>query len=241
MNNIQYEPRQNQSAEDILLVEKARKRRLSLEDNFMNYSTDDLLFGAMLYLATFHPEVGKLYLTKKNYEKNRKNFYNLCDDTNNAKTLKRHLDKLVEKGLIAEENITSGGEVYPSYVFPYDYNKKYQLVETEMLWYVVSTRNRQAVKVYIQLLNWFLWKEKENSVFVFTNKDIMKALGYSTDNKLASSAVSNILESFAREGVIKIETYYEAHVDGNGITTPTPKKRLLFVARSKNELSAVSR
>ena len=95
MNNVIYEPRQD-TVEDFLLVEKARKRRLSLEGNFMNYSTDDLLFGAMLYLATYHPEVGKLYLTKKNYTKNRKNFYNLCDDTSNAKTLKRHLDKLIE-------------------------------------------------------------------------------------------------------------------------------------------------
>lgn len=239
MNIMICEPRQ-ETAGDFLLEEKVKRRRLSLEDDFMNYSTDDLLFSAMLYLATFHPEAGKLYLTKKNYEKNRKNFYNLCDDTSNAKTLKRHLDKLIEKGLVAEENIKSGGEAYPSYVFPYDYNKKYQLVESEMLWYVVSTRNRQAVKVYIQLLNWYLWKKENNDVFVFTNKDIMKALGYSTDNKLASSAVSNILDSFAREGVVKIETYYESHIDDKGITTPTPKKRLLFVARSKNELPAVS-
>ena len=239
MNTYIMEPRQ-ETAEDIFLNSKVRKRRLSLEDKFMNYGIDDLLFGSMYYLATFHPEVGKLYLTKKNYAKNRKNFYNL-EDGGNTKTLKRHLDKLIEKGLVAEEDIKVNGETYPSYIFPYKYNEKYQLVEAEMLWYVVSTRNRQAVKIYIQLLNWYLWKQEANEQFVFTNKDIMKVLGYSPDNKLASSTVSNVLESFNREGVIKYENYYEERINDDGKSVPTPKKRLLFVAKSKSELSAVSR
>ena len=239
MNNYVMEPRQETVGDILLLEEKVRKRRLSLEDNFMNYGIDDLLFGSMYYLATFHPEVGKLYLTKKNYAKNRKNFYNL-EDGGNAKTLKRHLDKLIEKGLVAEEDIKVNGENYPSYVFPYKYNEKYQLVETEMLWYIISTRNRQAVKIYIQLLNWYLWKEKTDEQFVFTNKDIMKVLGYSTDNKVASSMVSNVLESLSREGVIKYENYFEEHVNDGGKSIPTPKKRLLFVAKSKSELPAVS-
>lgn len=239
MNNYVMEPRQETVGDILLLEEKVRKRRLSLEDNFMNYGIDDLLFGSMYYLATFHPGVGKLYLTKKNYAKNRKNFYNL-EDGGNAKTLKRHLDKLIEKGLVAEEDIKVNGESYPSYVFPYNYKEKYQLVEAEMLWYIISTRNRQAVKIYIQLLNWYLWKEKTDEQFVFTNKDIMKVLGYSTDNKVASSMVSNVLESLSREGVIKYENYFEEHINDDGRSIPTPKKRLLFVAKSKNELPAVS-
>lgn len=239
MNNYVIEPRQ-ETAGDILLLEgTVRKRRLSLEDNFMNYGIDDLLFGSMYYLATFHPEVRKLYLTKKNYAKNRKNFYNL-EDGGNAKTLKRHLDKLIEKGLVAEEDIKVNGENYPSYVFPYETDTKYQLVEAEMLWYIISTRNRQAVKIYIQLLNWYLWKEKTDEHFVFTNKDIMKVLGYSPDNKVASSMVSNVLESLSREGVIRYENYFEEYVADNGCVVPTPKKRLLFVAKSKSELPAVS-
>lgn len=239
MNNYVIEPRQETAGDVLLLEEKVRKRRLSLEDNFMNYGIDDLLFGSMYYLATFHPEVRKLYLTKKNYAKNRKNFYNL-EDGGNAKTLKRHLDKLIEKGLVAEEDIKVNGENYPSYVFPYETDTKYQLVEAEMLWYIISTRNRQAVKIYIQLLNWYLWKEKTDEHFVFTNKDIMKILGYSPDNKVASSMVSNVLESLSREGVIRYENYFEEYVADNGCVVPTPKKRLLFVAKSKSELPVVS-
>lgn len=239
MNNYVMEPRQETAGDVLLSEEKILKRRLSLENDFMNYGIDDLLFGSMYYLATFHPKVGKLYLTKKNYAKNRKNFYNL-EDGGNAKTLKRHLDKLIEKGLVAEEDIKINDEKYPSYVFPYETDTKYQLVEAEMLWYIISTRNRQAVKIYIQLLNWYLWKEKTDEHFVFTNKDIMKVLGYSPDNKVASSMVSNVLESLSREGVIRYENYFEEYVSNNGCIVPTPKKRLLFVAKSKKELPAVS-
>ena len=237
MKNYIVEPRQETVGD--FFINEARKRRLSLENNFMNYGIDDLLFGSMYYLATFHPGAGKLYLTKKNYEKNRKNFYNL-EDGGNAKTLKRHLDKLIEEGLVAEEEISVNGDKYSSYVFPYKHSEKYQLIEAEMLWYIVSTRNRQAVKIYTQLLNWYLWKEKTDEYFIFTNKNIMKILGYSTDNKLASSMVSNVLESLAREGIIRYEEFYESNIADDGTNIPTPKKRLLFVARSKSELSAVS-
>ena len=212
-------------------------RRMSLENDFMDYSTDDLLYGAMAYLATFHPTEKKLYLTKKNYTKNRKNFYNLIGSSV-AKTLKRHLDALIERGLVAEEDIKSGNEIYPSYVFPYNEDDNYQIIEAEMLWYVVSTRNQQAVKVYVKLLNWYLWKSQQNEQYIFTNKDIMQVLGYSTDsnNALASSMVSNILESFQREGVIRYEEFSEMMIDSNGNEVPSPKKRLIFVAKSKKEL-----
>ena len=47
MNTCIMEPRQ-ETAGDILLDAKVRKRRLSLEDKFMNYGIDDLLFGVAL-------------------------------------------------------------------------------------------------------------------------------------------------------------------------------------------------
>lgn len=211
-------------------------RRMSLEDDFMNYSSDDLLFGALQYLATYHPEMNLLYLTKKNITKNKKELYNLCGL--NAQSLKRHLEKLEQKGLIKTKMIYMGANKteYECYIFPYDKDGKYQIVNNEMLWYIVSTRNQQAVRIYTMLLDWYDWKSHENEDFIFTNKDILKKLGYSTDNKLASSMVSNILESFKREGVIDYEEFYEVRIDNYGKEIPTPKKRLVFVAKSKNEL-----
>ena len=107
-----------------------------------------------------------------------------------------------------------------------------------MLWYIVSTRNAQAVKLYIYLLNKFNWKQEENDYYIFTNRELIGALGYSTNsaNNLANTMVNNVLESFSREGVIKFESFYEEMITTNGKTVPTPKKRLLFVASSKNDL-----
>jgi hypothetical protein len=204
----------------------------------MNYSVDDILFGAMYYLATYHPHEQKLYLTKKNFAKNKTISKAVCGEISTQK-LNRHLAKLIEDGLIQEKNMKSGGETYPSYIFPYEYKEKYQLVESEMLWYIVSTRNAQAVKLYIYLLNKFNWKkQEENDYYIFTNRELIGALGYSTNsaNNLANTMVNNVLESFSREGVIKFESFYEEMITTNGKTVPTPKKRLLFVASSKNDL-----
>lgn len=217
-------------------MENGYTRRISLEEDFMNYSSDDLLYGALQYLATYHPTLKKLYLTKKNLTKHKKELYILCGL--DAKKLKRHLDKLKEKNLIKEEMVLINDTEYASYTFPYDYDGLYQLVNNEMLWYIVSTRSQQAVRVYITLLNWYQWKSKDDDTFSFTNKDIMQKLGYSTNsnNTLVSSAITNILESFKREGVINYEEVYEEKILNTGETVPTPKKKLLFVASSKSEM-----
>lgn len=57
----------------------------------------------------------------------------------------------------------------------------------EMLSYLVNTRNSNAIKIYIYLLNKFQWKEK----YVFTLKELLVAIGYSenSNNSLASQMV----------------------------------------------------
>jgi hypothetical protein len=228
-------PRQND--EDFLL---SRKRRLSLENDFMNYSVDDILFGAMYYLATYHPEEKRLYLTKKNFTKNKETIKAVCGEISTQK-LNRHLNKLIADNLVQEKDIKSGAETYPSYIFPYDYEEKYQLVENEMLWYIVSTRHAQAVKLYIYLLNKYNWKLETNENYIFTNRELIGALGYSTNsaNNLANSMVGNVLESFAREGIIEYETFYEEMITNGGKAVPSPKKRLKFVASSKQDLRKI--
>lgn len=42
-------------------------RRISLEEDFMNHATNDLLFAYMLASATYHPIEKRLYLTKFKY------------------------------------------------------------------------------------------------------------------------------------------------------------------------------
>lgn len=222
---------------------KTHQRRFSLEDDFMKYDTDDLLFGAMYHLSTYHPEERKLYLSRKNLLKNKKVIYELCGL--NSQKLSRHLGKLIENNLIAETEMLIAGEKVPVYTFPFNYNGNYQLIDNEMLWYLASTRNHQCIRIYVLLLRYYLWKQKvsqeqeETVYYTFTNTDLLSSIGYSTDNKLASSMITNILESFQREGIINYEEYYEEIITNKGFSVPSPRKRLLFVAQNKNDLNKV--
>ena len=80
------------------------ERWFSLEEDFMNYKVDDLLYGYMFYHSTPIEESKdkvKFYLRIKKYNTMRKNLKKLLDvDT---KTLKRHLDLLMNNGLIWKE------------------------------------------------------------------------------------------------------------------------------------------
>lgn len=208
----------------------SKDRRFSLEEDFMNYSIDDLLYGSMQYLATFNPAAKKLYLTKANLTKNKKDIYALCDL--NSRTLKTHIQKLIDKGLVKEEEMDGN----MCYTFPYDYDGGYQLVNYEMLWYLVSTRNKSALQVYVYLLNKYLWKAQTNDTYIFTNKELQVAVGYSENSNLAGSIMSNILESLSREGIIKFVDFFDTAISADGVETPTPKKRLLFIAQTKKDL-----
>ena len=235
--NTELDCSRHNNVDEIFLLN--RKRRLSLEDSFMNYSIDDILFGAMYYLATFHPTKKVFYLTKKKFTQNKNIIKKACDVT--TQTLNNHLKKLLEAGLIQEEDIKSGDVAYPSYTFSYEYKEKYQLVDNEMLWYIVTTRSQQAIKLYIYLLDKYNWKKSTGENYVFTNAELLEAIGYSTNssNQKANSVVNNVLESYLREGVIKYETFYEEITLPNGKTVPSPRKRLTFVAVSKQELPKV--
>lgn len=205
-------------------------RRIPVEGIFIHYDSNDILYAIMYALATFNPEDKILYLTKKNFVSNKKSIYNICGFTD-ARMMKRHLGKLIDKGLVSEDET--------NYYFPQNKEEKYQIIEKEMLQYLANTRSNQAIRVYISLLDWYLWKKREDTEFIFTNKDILDRLGYSTDNKIASGMISDILESFAREGVIKYEHFYGTAILPTGKEVPSPRMRLLFVARNKGELRSV--
>ena len=104
-----------------------------------------------------------------------------------------------------------------------------------MLYYLISTRTTDCIKIYLYLKNKYDWKKKTNEYYSFTNGEILSAIGYSNNyDGIASARIQCILESLMREGVIKWVSYTEMV---NGYTAP--KKRLLFVATGLNELAPV--
>lgn len=210
-------------------------RRISLEEDFMNHATNDLLFAYMLASATYHPIEKRLYLTKFKYvsEQMSQTIAKLCGKS--KKTIDRHLAALMEKGLVAVDTVSCGTKDVVSYIFPYDKDMNYQIVNNDMLKYVIHTRNQCAVRIYVYLLNKYLWKQD----YHFTLKELQVAIGYSPNTMTTSilEMLRDILESFKREGIIQYDEVYEQITAfETGEIVNTPNKVLRFVAQKKEEL-----
>lgn len=185
-------------------------RRFSIEDDFMNFKTNDLLFGFMRGLSTTRPvyvnekqQVWVEYLPKKVFTKNKKLIASICDCT--PKTIGRHLDALIAAGLVEEKTEVVGNTEMEIYEFPYNEDENYEIVEQPIVKYLVDTRNSQGIRVYLYLLNKFKWKKD----YIFTIKEIKLALGYAESTTSADSMIRNILASFNKEGMITYEKCYD--------------------------------
>lgn len=122
-----------------------------------------------------------------------------------------------------------------NYIFPFDYNCKYEIVEQKMLQYLIDTRSANAIRIYIYLLNKYKWKKQKQEKYEFTIKEIKRAMGYSEATKTAEIIIKNVLESLRREGIIDyIQTYKEIIVQETIVTIPI--YRLNYVAASRREL-----
>ena len=232
-------------------MEQNINRRFSLEEDFMNYQTNDLLYGFMRALSTAEPTPKEKqkwteYLTKKDFLKNKKIIANILDYS--VKTIERHLEKLiaaglVEEGILAIDRIDKSGKVttynYEVYRFPYDYDSNYEIIPQKIVRYLVDTRNSHAIRIYIYLLNKYKWKQQTQEQYKFTIRELKAALGYSDTTKTIDSTIKNILESFAREGMIKYQVIKES-VDIGGINdvkvVPVERMLLTYVARDVEEL-----
>lgn len=208
-------------------------RKFSLEDDFMNLTIDDMVYGYIQHMATFAPELKKLYVLVDNVSMEKKDIARIIGRT--PRTVTNRISKLLENGLLVEEQITLNGVNRLCYVIPQETKGKYQIIYDEMLYYLISTRTTDCIKIYLYLKNKYDWKQKTNEYYSFTIGEILQAIGYSSNyNGNASARIQYILDSLMREGVIKWVSYTEMI---GGYTAP--KKRLLFVATGLNELATV--
>ena len=233
-------------------MEQTYTRRFSLEEDFMNYKTNDLLYGFMRSLSTAAPTPGKKqpydeYLTKQDFLKNKKVIASVLECS--VKTIERHLIKLMEAGLVKEDTLaiekadkTTGKTTtynYEVYRFPYDYDSNYEIIPQKMARYLVDTRNSHAIRIYIYLLNKYKWKAQTQEQYKFTIRELKAALGYAETTKSIDVTIRNILESFAREGVISYRVIKE-EVNIGGINEykviPVERMLLTYVVKSPDEL-----
>ena len=202
-------------------------RNISLEDNFMNYSVDDLLYAFMNYHATYDPLTQEYYLTERNWVKYRP----LLKSIINTRNARNHLNSLIAKGIIIHD------EERMRYIFPHNGFKKYQPVNNSMLYYLIITSNMNVIKIYIHLLNKWLWKNKTNEPYYFTLKELRETLGYSgSNNPGVDDALRTILFSIAKQGIIDATPTY---LNINPNTPPSPVFQLDFVAQNPKEFKNI--
>lgn len=202
-------------------------RNISLEDNFMNYSVDDLLYAFMNYHATYDPAAQEYYLTERNWVKYRP----LLKSIINTRNCRNHLNSLIAKGIIIHDAERM------RYIFPHNGFKKYQPVNNSMLYYLIITSNINVIKIYIHLLNKWLWKNKTNEPYYFTLKELRETLGYSgSDNAGVDSALRTILFSISKQGIIDATPTY---LTINPNTPPSPVFQLDFVAQNPKEFKNI--
>lgn len=203
-------------------------RNISLEDNFMNYSVDDLLYAFMSYHATYDPHTNEYYLTERNWVKYRP----LLKSIITLRNCRNHLNSLIGKGIIIHD------ETHMRYIFPHNGFKKYQPVNNGMLYYLIITSNINVIKIYIYLLNKWLWKNKEHEPYYFTLKELREALGYSgSNNPGVDAALRTILFSIAKQGIIDATPTYLVI---NPNTPVSPVYQLDFVAQNPKEFKTIS-
>lgn len=215
------------------MSQDSNTRRFSLDEDFMNYKTDDLLYGFMRSLTTTKPVDNKdrpevkheEYLLVKKFQQYKKVIRGVCGV--GPRAINERIKKLIEVGLVKEGEI--GGK--PCYFFPYDYFGVYKIIDGDMLQYLVYTRNAHAIRIYLYLLNCRSQKDD----YVFTIREIKKALGYSTTTKTCDAFITTVLESFQKEGVIKYEKIWETVINDYGKETPTERYLLKFIATNREQ------
>lgn len=204
-------------------------RKFSLEEDFMNLTSDDLVLGYLQHIATFHPEEKVLYVPLTKVSKEKKDIALIIDKT--PRTAQNKINKLIENGLISKRIMKLNGKDTEVYEIPQDTSGRYKIIDEEMMWYLVSTRKLWALKIYVYLLNKYDWKKQEQGeMYSFTCGELAQAIGYTEASAATgsiSSIISNLLISFKREGVLN----YEDYSDGQ-----SPRKRLTFVAHKPSEL-----
>lgn len=212
-----------------------KTRRFPLEDKFMNYKLNDVLYGYLQYIATYNPNSDKLYITADNLMKQKNEIAKLCKCSN--RTVNRQIQSLVKDGFIEAEQEQYKENNRFIYVLP-AIGKRYQTINCDMLGYLLCVGNVNAVRLYIYLLDKYLWKQKTNESYFFTLDELAKAIGYVSTKAEHNKMIRFILESYLRQGIVKWREVVEPIVV-NGKQVPHIQQELMFVAYNLDQINPV--
>jgi hypothetical protein len=210
---------------------KETLRVISLEDNFMkNKNINDAIYGYYQSIS---------YLDKDNRRFVYKQHINYTDMENNLgftrKTIRSNTKVLIDTGFLEEGTTKDNyGKEVECYYLPYKHNY-FRCIPNTTLKYLLTVKGKDVIKVYVYLLDKFLWKAKQGEKYIFTGKELLLAIGYSEKTITKGSKgkkssfdpyekIRYILNSLSNEGLIKFEKVYY-----KGINHTIPNMKLIQV------------
>lgn len=200
----------------------------------MYHKTNDILYAYLRSISTAKPTDNKAeqweeYLPKPLYTKDKRIIANLCNCS--IRTLDRHYNDLIKAGLIKEQTEKDTTII----LFPLCYKDRYSLIDKELLKYLVFTRNKQCIKIYLYLLHQYNCKEQYNcGNYNFTIQELKQVLGYSETTKSCDDIIKAILQSLHNENIICFTTQYQKQDNDK---PPKPIMILNYVAKNKKEIT----
>ena len=216
----------------IIKKEIQHPRRMPTEGAFMSFKIDDIVYGYLQGIATYDKyDKKRVYLTEKTLQDAKVVLADLLGKKS-SRTISRKIEVLMSE----ENELMAFDEETKQYYFPYDKISKYCVVSAEILQELTSVYNKMAVRVYVYLLDKYLWKEKDGSTYDFTIHELKVAFGYSASTRGSANSqiemvLKNILKNLKANHFIDYEDYY----DTEHSVHPVPRKLLTFVAQTTEE------
>ena len=208
------------------------KRRFSLESDFMNYSVNDLIYGYLSYKSTFDSESKERYIYVKTVSSLKSTMAAMIQKT--PRTVTNNINAMIDRGLLML--IEKDGQ--SAYLLTEGIGR-YQLVNYDILWYLLQTRSKIAIKVYVYLLNKYLWKQQTHENYIFTIDELSIAMGYAASSTTVQPMVSVLLDSFAREGLLKWREVVDTK-EINGKMVPVTRRELISIIERKEQWPQVT-
>lgn len=185
-----------------------QSRWFPLEDYFLNYHIDDVIYGYLSYSATYNEETKELYLAPPKYDK-------LLQDLARAlgmekRRIKAHMEKILSAKLITYDKQKS------RYLIKnYGHGEKYSIIHCSLLFFLISGLNRNAVKIAVYLLNKYEYYTDQNDKYYnFTLRELTTILGYADSSSTrgrVNPMIKKVLKWLCLAGVINIkEGYYNS-------------------------------
>lgn len=184
-----------------------QKRWFPLEGYFFDYKIDDIVYGYIVYRATYDEITKKLYITPNKYDRAIEELASAL--IVEKRIIKAHLQKIFEAGLIQYD------EKNCRYLIKnYGDQEKYTIIMSSLLFFLVSGLNRHSLKIAAFLLNKYLYYTiKYGKFYNFTLLELSTMMGYSPSSKSRTNKMlKKVLKWLCLAGVINLkEGYYAKH------------------------------